>query len=360
MAISLNQHKEHVTKKIIGRFSDNTPPKLGLSTFFKSETTTSKEVSIEVERNRNLIAVDVERGTEGNHNNFGKHSEKIYIPPFFKEKFNFSELDTYQRTFGQEVSPNANDYARMIGTADQKLKILQSKIDRAKELQRAQALQTGIVQMKNGDNIDFKRKADSLVDLGAGNYWTATSERILDDIAEGVKFVRQEGKSVSRMYDFVMGAEVLGQVLGNEKILKMLDNRNLNIGAIGTTKFDDVTGFNYHGRLSLKNGSVDLWTYDDTYELDNGTHKQYIDENKAVLLPRDFVGKHAHAGVPAIIRDKGNAEFPEWIKQIAAEYYINNYVDPKITAHMFDISSAPLAIPFSVDRIWTVQALANS
>lgn len=361
MAITLNQHKEHVTKKIIGRFNDYTAPKLGLSTFFKSETTTSKEVSIEVERNRNLIAVDVERGTAGKHNNFDRHTEKIYTPPFFKEKFNFSELDVYNRTFGEGLSPNATDYVRMIRTADQKLRILQAKIDRAKELQRAQALQTGIVQMKNGDNIDFKRKASSIVDLGAGNYWDGvTGQTILNDISEGVKFVRQEGKSVSRMYDFVMGAEVLGTITGNEDIQKMLDNRNLNIGAIGTTQFNDVTGFNYHGRLSLKNGTIDLWTYDDTYELDNGTHKQYIDENKAVLLPRDFVGKHAHAGVPAIIRDKANAEFPQWIKQIAAEYYINNYVDPKITAHMFDISSAPLAIPFSVDRIWTVQALANS
>lgn len=356
--ITLNQHKENVTKKIIGRFSDFTAPKLGLSAWFKPETTTSKQVSIEVERNRNLIAVDVERGTEGNHNTFGKYSEKIYVPPFFKEKFNFSELDVYQRTFGAGVNPNANDYKSLISTSGMKLQILQAKIDRAKELQRSQALQTGIVTMKNGDNIDFKRKADSIPDLGAGNYWGETGVDILATVSEGIKFIRQEGKSVSRMFDLLMGAQALGAILTDDKILKQLDNRNLNIGAIGTTRYDDVTGLNYHGRLSTRNGTVDLWTYDDTYELSDGTQKEYIDDNKVVLLPRDFVGKHAHAGVPAIIRDSSKAEFPEWIKQVSAEYFINNYVDPKITAHMFDISSAPLAVPFSIDRIYTMQVLA--
>ena len=359
MAITLNQHRENITKKVIGRFSDSVAPKLGLSSWFPAETTTSKQVSIEVQRNRGLIAVDVERGTEGNLNTFGKGSEKIYIPPFFKEKFNFADLDVYERTFGQNMAPGVNEYASMLRTADEKLSILRDKIDRAKELQRAQALQTGIVKMKNGDQIDFKRKADSLLDLGAGNYFGETGVDILATLAEGVKFIKREGKSASGSFDAVVGSRVIGAIMNDEKILKLLDNQNLNIGSLGTSRFNETTGLVYHGRLNLRNGSVDLWTYEDTYENADGTHSEYITDNNVVLLPRDFVGKHAHAGVPAIIRDRGNAEFPEWIRQVAAEFYINNYVDPKAAAHMFEIMSAPLAIPFSVDRIWTAKVLAN-
>ena len=360
MAITLNQHKENITKKVIGRFSDSVAPKLGLSSWFPAEVTTSKQVSIEVERNRGLIAVDVERGTEGNMNTFGKHSEKIYVPPFFKEKFNFADLDVYERTFGSNMAPGANEYVSMLRTAGDKLNVLRNKILRAKEKQRAQALQTGIVEMKNGDSVDFKRKADALVDLGAGNYFGETGVDILNTIAEGVKFLKRDGKSASTTFDVICGSRAIGAIMNDEKILKKLDNQNINIGSLGTSRFDNTTGLVYHGRLVLRNGAIDLWTYEDTYENPDGSYSEYITDNNVVLLPRDFVGKHAHAGVPAIIRDKGNAELPEWISYEATEFYINNYVDPRAAAHMFEIMSAPLAIPFSVDRICTAKVLANA
>lgn len=358
MAITLNQHKENVTKKIIGRFSDMTAPKLGLKSWFPSETTTSKQVSIEVQRNRKLAAVDVERGTEGNLNTFGKFSEKIYVPPFFKEFFNFSDLDVYERTFGNGSSPNESDYLNMLRTSTEKLMVLKNKIEIATEIQRSQALQTGIVTMKNGDNIDFKRKATSIVDLGAGNYWDGTEADILNDLAEGVKFCRQEGKSGVRNYDAILGSQALAAIFNNADLLKLLDNRNLNVGMVGTTMFDDATGLNYHGRLNLKNAAIDLWTYDDFYELADGTNVEFIDTKNAIVIPRDFMGKQAYAGVPAIMRDTQNAEFNQWITQVAAEHYVNNFVDPRNASHIFQLYSAPLAIPFSVDRVWTAKVLA--
>lgn len=358
MGLTLNQHKENITKKVIGRFSDSVAPKSGLSVWFPSETSTSKQVSIEVERNRALIAVDVKRGTEGNLNTFENGTEKVYVPPFYKERFNFADIDVYERTFGAGSNPGVNDYASMLRTAGSKLNVLRNKIERAKEKQRAEALQTGIVTMVNGDSVDFKRQADSLVDLGAGNYWDAADTNPITDLEEGIKFIRQEGKSGSRSYDVIMGASVLGAFMNNAKIKESADLRHIKVLEIGTTRFEDATGLNFHGRLSLKNGNVDIWTYDDFYEDADGNNSEYISDNNVVLLPRDFVGKHAHAGVPAIIRDKQNAEFPEWISQVAAEYYINNYVDARAASHMFEIMSAPLAIPFSVDRVWTAKVLA--
>ncbi|WP_300440682.1 major capsid protein [Christiangramia sp.] len=358
MAITLNQHKENITKRIIGRFSDSVAPKLGLSAWFPSTTTTSKQVSIEVQRNRALIAADVKRGTSGNLNTFGKDTEKIYVPPFFKEKFDLAALDVYERTFGQGMNPGMNEYRSMLDTANEKLESLRYKIDRSKELQRSQVLQTGIVTMKNGDAIDFKRKASSIVDLGVGNYWADAGTDPFADLAEGVKFIRQEGKSGSRSYDCIMGASVVAAFLNNAKVKESADFRHIKVLEIGTTMFEEVTGLNFHGRISLKNGNIDIWTYDDYYENADGSNSEYIDEKNVVLLPRDFKGKQAHAGVPAIIRDTQNAEFPEWIRTVATEYYIHNYVDPEAAAHMFAILSASLAVPFSVDRVWTAKVLA--
>lgn len=360
MAISLAQHRALVTQKLIGTFNDATRPKMGLGSWFPSETTTTKAVSIEVKRNRKLAAVDVERGTDGNLNTFGRSTEKIYVPPFFKEFFNFSDLDVYDRTFGAGLAPVPADYRTMINGANEYLMTLRDKIEVAIEIQRSQALQTGIVTMKNGDNINYGRKADSIVDLGSGNYWGESGVEVIKTLEEGVKFCRQEGKSNARIYDVILGDAALVALRSDEKILKLLDIRNLNIGNIGTTMFNDVTGLSLQGGLTLKNAEVRLWTYDDFYELADGSNKEYIEANNIVMIPSDFKGKQAFAGVPAIMQDTQNGEFNEWVTKVASEFYVNNFVDQKKAAHIFQIYSAPLAVPFSIDRVYTAQVLANS
>jgi hypothetical protein len=68
----------------------------------------------------------------------------------------------------------------------------------------------------------------------------------------------------------------------------------------------------------------------------------------------------AHAGVPAIITDRRRAEYPQFIANQAAEYYLNNYIDMKRKSHTFEICSAPLAVPVTVDMIYTMQVLTEN
>jgi len=45
---------------------------------------------------------------------------------------------------------------------------MRDKIERSIRKQQADVMQTGIVELINGDSIDYKRKSASMVDLGAG------------------------------------------------------------------------------------------------------------------------------------------------------------------------------------------------
>jgi hypothetical protein len=358
MAITLNQHKQAITSRIIATFSDAMPPKMGLSGFFPSETTSDKQVGIEIERNRQLVAVDVQRGTDANMNNFSQYTEKLYEPPMYLEGFNFADLDRYNVTFGERNNPSASDAFNMINQANRKLTILRSKIERAIEKQRAQALQTGIVQLKNGDNIDYKRKAASIPVLSGTDVWNDAGSNPLTDLETGCKFIREEGLSAGSTINAIMGRDAFREFMNNAAVKDQADIRRIDRVNLGFPQLNNVTGLGFHGQVSVYDFVVNIWTYSDTYEEIGGAKTPYIDVKNVVLIAEDFEARTAFAGVPAIIRDLSNAEYPEYIQQQEAEFYINNYVDPTKKAHMFDIGSAPLAIPVSIDRVYTVQVLA--
>ncbi|MCM8906829.1 major capsid protein [Tenacibaculum finnmarkense] len=357
MAITLNQHKAAITERIITSFSDASRPKMGLSGFFPSVTTSDRFIGIEIERNRQLVAADVQRGADANMNTFSDYSEKLYQPPMYLEGFDFSSLDRYNVTFGERNNPSMSDAFNMINQATRKLNILKDKINRAIELQRSQALQTGIVTMNNGDNVNFKRKSESLKALTGTDVWSDAASSPLKDLEDGCRFLREEGLSAGNVVNAVLGREAFSEFMNNQEIKTKADIRNIDRVTLGFPQFDNTTGLSFHGQVSVFDFRVNIWTYSDFYEIENGVKKNYIDEKNVVLIAEDFEAKTAYAGVPAIMQDKSNAEYPEYVQQVEAEFYINNYVDPTKKAHMFDISSAPLAIPVSIDRVYTVQVL---
>lgn len=355
--ITLNQHREHITKRIISTFTDGTTVKSGLSAFFPSVTSIEKQVSIEVMRNRQLIAVDVQRNTDANRNKFSLSVEKLFVPPFFNESWDFTSAERYDVTFGQRTNPSQPDALNMINQASEKIEELRQKILRSIELMRSEALQTGIVTLKNGDNIDYKRKAASIVALGAGDRWNEGTGTPLDDLADAGDFLREEGLSSGGTINAIMGRDAFTAFMNNPQVKERADFRRISRLEIGMPQFDNTTGMVFHGQIGTADYMVNLWTYNEFYEEVGGAKKTYIDVKNVILIPEDFKGITSFAGIPAIVRDKRNAEYPEFISPIEAEFYVNNYIDPTKKAHWFEVASAPLPIPVSIDRIFTYQVL---
>jgi hypothetical protein len=146
--------------------------------------------------------------------------------------------------------------------------------------------------------------------------------------------------------------------MNNDQVKERADFRRISRLEIGMPQFDNTSGLVFHGQVATADYAINLWTYNEFYELANGSKARYIDEKNVILIPEDFRGATAYAGIPAIVRDVDNAEFPEYITPIEAEYYINNWLDKSKKAHWFEIASAPLAIPVSIDRLYTIQVLA--
>ena len=355
MAISLSQHRKVISQTVIGRFSDDRAPLQGLSAFFPSVTTVDKAVSIEVERNRQLLAVDVQRCTDPNRNTFNKSTEKIFIPPFYSESFDFTSCQRYDATYGQGAIPQIADSKRLVMDSSKKILALKYKILRAIEKQRSDVLQTGIVTLKNGDSIDFKRKAASMVTKTGTDQWNAfATANPLGNIETGADFLKKEGLSTLTEINAVLGQTAMSNFLQNPAVQKeRAIFSNFRSVDIGMPILNSLTGLIWRGRVAAGNYIVNLWTYSDFYELPNGTKVDYIDTNACILIPSDFEGVTAHAGIPAVL---GSAD-DLYVSNVEGEFVVHDVIDQVKKAWDFIIESAPIVVPISIDRIYTINTV---
>jgi hypothetical protein len=351
------------TRELVASWNEllDLAPKNFLTSFFTKKVSDTKEVSIEVRRGTEKVASDVLRGTNGNRNQVSRHTEKLFVPPFYNEYFDATELDKYDLLFGQNaLAANVNTVTSVIESAVEKLMILRYKIERAYELQASQVFESGIVQLKSGDNIDYRRKAGSMVDGGAGTYWNnAAVDPEVSFIAAG-QFLRTIGKASDGVFNVILGERALQAFKSNPKIKQ--NNYNINIKLIDLHMPQASSlGAVLHGQYAAGSYLFNIWSYPEYYEDITETMVSYIDQDQAIFLPANS-GKFvmSFAGVPAIIRDSRSDEFPQLISQTAADYVINNYIDPFQKKHVFEILSAGLAIPVSVDRIYSQKVSSDT
>ena len=361
MDISIVQARGIFTQTLIATYSER-PKVFGfLRSFFPSVETGTKEISIEVQRGTEKIAVDVMRGTEGNRNSFSRSTQKVFEPPYYKEWFDATDLDFYDMLFGQLSSGqvDAKMFSDWVSKVSEKIGFLQDKIERRYEVQCAQVIEDGIVQLDSVTNIDFKRKAASLINVNvAGDYWNVAGSDPIGDLLTGCDFIRQKGKSQGSTLNLVMGSKALLALIGHADIKENADLKNYGLAVI-TAPQRNAVGQTLHGTISVGPYMVNLWSYPEFYDNAAGVSTPYLSDNKCTLLPEKPMFKFAFGSVPMIVRDKSNAEFAGYITQNASAFVIGNYIDDRSEKHIFDIKSAGIAIPVAIDQMYTLEVLAD-
>jgi len=354
MAITLNQHREGVTKGIIAVASYDTAPQLGLGAFFPAVTSDTLEVAVEVERMNQYIAVDIQRGRRSNRNTFSKSTEHIYEPPMYSEKFDFTSLQGYDKGFSDGSGPNPSGARAMISNGAKKVLALQNKIKRAIEKQRADVLQTGVVTLINGDSINFNRQANSMPVLSGTAMWSAvTTADPASDLVAGANFLREQGLSAGTVINVVFGAAAFSNFMKNSNIKAeaavFTQIKRVNIGM---PQFDNTTGFVFQGQYGTGDYLFNLWTYNAWYKNSSDQIVKYIATNNVVMVPDDFEGKTAYAAVPQVMGDPNTGQY---IAPIEGDFFFHDLIDPEKKTWDFVVESAPLAVPVSIDRIYTIQ-----
>jgi len=360
MGIPASEVRGLFTKYLVEKLEITPSPTGFLKSFFKTKTTSAKNVSIEVKRHGEPIAVDVMRGAEGNMNRWDKSTEKIYTPPYFNEGFILNELDGYDRIFGMSNEVSGDQFAMVLDEAAQKIQLLKDKINRKYELMCAQVLTTGIITTANADNIDFNRQASSKAVLGSGATWDVDTVDPDVTLEEGAKFIRTQGLYAGGEFNVIMGSKAWNEYINNPVIQKKANLLRINLMNI-VSPIQFGTGSTLLGRVSAGSYSFNIWGYEQFYNAP-GTDKTgktpFIPEKQIIILPNDMSFSFAYAGVPHLARASQNVGVPEYISYAPGEFLIDNFVDNKLANHTFVVKSAGLPIPTQVDAIFNKQVLA--
>lgn len=363
MAIQIQDHSAMLTKKVVGKFEEMIPVKTGFAGWFPEETTPTLEVDVEVQRDNDLIATDVVRFTEGNKTKSTKVTENKYIPPYFKLDYDFQRDQVYQNTIAIGIGLESPENNRRIAmNAAKQVMKNRDMVIRAIRKQQADVLQTGIVTLENGDNVVYRRKASSMVNVSVGgNYWSvAASATPITDIRKGMDFLRNVGNSGGSAVNVVMRSAALEAFLATAQVKEQGPNVIQQIQRININmpQFDGVSGFAFHGQIAAGDFNVNLWTYNEKYTDASGATQYYLAENKVVMIPDDFQGKTVFGGLPSMNKTTINGVSVAIPAIVEANYLIRSYSDEKTMSSTIELTSAPLVVPFTIDKIYTMQVLA--
>jgi len=346
--IPASQARALFTQGLVDIYREQVQTTAFLRSFFPTEEFGTKYLSVEVERGFEKVAVDILRGTEGQRNVFSKSTEKIWEPPLYKEFFDMTQLDVYDRLFTSTGDISDADLGSLMAESAKRLMSLQQKIERAYELQASQVLFDGITTLSAVESIDWKRKAGSLVDQSATT-WLTNTNNPFTTLETGAQFIRTNGKSQGEVYNVIMAANVLTAFLGNTYVKERSDILNFNLGNVNLPQRNSV-GAAYHGRVSSGSYLFDIWTYPEEYTNSAGVATGYIPTKKLTILPTNPRFKMAFAAVPQLIESG--------VQNIRGAYKVSEYIDQRKATHEIEIQSAGLAIPVAVDQIFTAQVLA--
>jgi hypothetical protein len=337
------------TQKVIDAYKEETSTSKFLASFFPALPPTSAlEIGIAVRRGSKKIAVDVVRGTDGNRNTFGRMTQKLFIPPYFREYFDQTSLDHYEK-MNSVSSVDIGVFAQFVMDSAEKMRELVNKIDRTYEKYRADILQTGILTFSAGaGQIDFKRKAGSLVDLtSSGGYW-ATNNDLYAQLQAGAEWLRTNGKVNDFRFSVILGATAMTHLKKNTVFLANQNLFNLRLDNIQTPQARAEGGV-FHGTLTAGAYMFDLWTYPEQYEDDAGVSHPYIDAKYGIMLPQNPHFRMAFAGVPQLV---GSGQ------PLVGDYIFTEYVDEKKRTREYHVESAGMPVPTAIDQIYTFKAVA--
>lgn len=175
--------------------------------------------------------------------------------PYIKHNRSLEAVQKLLRQPGETIYDVMTPAQRAARQLAKDLKDLNEAIDRAEEVQAAQAIIDAKVIIKGNEidaEIDFQR--DAALSGDASRPWDAADPRIWDFFREVTALVwEKSGKMVSNA---IFGKNALSAMVADGEVLELLDNQgvtigNLNIGAPVVAPFPGARKFGEYGGIAF-------------------------------------------------------------------------------------------------------------
>lgn len=269
-----------------------------------------------------------------------------FKPAYIKPKDPVTPSRMLRRKPGELLTPNPQSPQQRYNAAvADVIRQHREAIERRWEQMACEAVLTGKNTIVDEDYpervVDYGRAANHTVVLGAGNWWTTSSD-IVGALETWRTRVRKAafGGPVNRV---TMGPDVWEIVRKNADLVKLLDTQNRGTDANFRTGIREGLDVEYMGRLS---GTLDVYVYSDYYQDSSGTAVPFMSSKSLVLTGPNVQGVRAFGAI--LDKKAGLRAMPIFPKMWDQE-------DPSVT-HILS-QSAPLMVPVNPNATLYAQVL---
>lgn len=327
-----------------------TPP----SNFHETE-----KVRIDITRNGQDVAIVVQDLSVGyRYNAVDTFQVKEFTPPVFKEAFPVNSADLLKPIAGVSQLESPDVRANLVMEFFAGMRKVDGKIRRAMELQASQVLQTGKVKLydENGNDLyelDYQANADHFPT--AGTAWGEVGADPMADLEALSETIRDNG--LVDPDDIYFGSAAWSAFMMDEKVQKLLDIRNMNIGSIERAQ-KRGNGATYRGAIDIGTYTFNLWTYNAKY-VDPQTKAlvRYLKPGNVVMRASDGRLDGTFGAIPNIGKLLGAqptqilTELPGRVNNSDSgiDLFTNTWLTPDGEQLFGGVGARPLMIPTAID-----------
>lgn len=207
--------------------------------------------------------------------------------PTLKDKRSLTSKEMRKRGFGENIYNDNSNPLRVAAALDREMVEQDETIVNALELMAIESIFDGkMTIVGEGENriIDYGRKAELNVDLGAGNYYdseTATPDEDFDDF---IALLGENGYTATHALGRIA---TMKKVANHPKIKAEIDNRRIENGNMRFDSMMKEQGAIYYGIYK----NCELWGYDGNYQDATGSAQKKVPAKKMAIIAADTDNK---------------------------------------------------------------------
>lgn len=338
------------TPRYLAEVVRQAPP---VHTFFRDKFFTNikpfstKKVDIDLVKGDRRMAAFVHPRIGGQVLKANGYKTESYAPPLINPYDVTTADQLMDRLPGEDLYSGMTPAQRAAQQLMDEYNRLNDAATRREEWMAVQAIVTGSIPVVGpGVNETISFGFTNTVTLTGNNRWGQSAAKVLDNLEDWSDTVLTNGFANVDMC--IMGKSALRAFLADADVLKMLDNRRVEMGLINPR--DLPNGVKYIGHLNKPN--IDIYTYAEVY-LDDWTDPSnpatlpLVPDNKVILIPSSPNFMLAYGACTYIDDATQN-----WQTAMTARL-LRSYVEHHPDRRMIELQAHPLPIPDKVDS-WLV------
>ena len=277
-----------------------------------------------------------------------------YTPPYIAPKRPMTADDLKKKGFGEALFANLTPEQRQGALMMKDFEEMDAMIARREEAMAAETLLSNGCIMKHiaDDKAEGEEMSIQFYD-GDSNPaqftpevdWDEAGADIVKDIYAVCELLAAKGIAHT---DLIVAPDVGSAILSNEAILKMLDNRNVNIGGVDPAILPD--GVTKIARLNCMGHVVDVLQYSESYTDDEGKNKPYITAGKAIVTAPGC-GRTLYGAVTQV--EQADGQFHTYPAKRVPKYFS----DAQSNTRELYLTSCPLCIPNNKNAWYVINAI---